>query len=252
MSGTNLQEEQEEQTFLSHLIELRQRLLRAIAAVLLLFLALLPFVNRLFTWLADPLLKHLPLGSQLVATEVASPFFTPIKLGFFVAVFITMPFILYQAWTFVSPGLYRTEKRLALPLLISSIILFYVGCAFAYFLVMPTVFGFLVTTTPQGVAMMTDISHYLDFAIVMFLSFGLCFEVPVATVIIVLLEWVTPEQLVKNRSYVFLGIVIIAAVLAPPDVLSMVLLALPMYALYELGVFAARLLVRREKTLSSL
>jgi len=241
---------EQEQTFLSHLMELRQRLLRSSAAVLVIFLLLLPFSNRVFTGLAQPLLERLPMGGQLIATEVASPFFIPIKLVFFGALLMAMPFILYQAWAFVSPGLYRYEKRLALPLLISSIILFYVGCAFAYFFAMPTVFGFLSATTPQGVAMMTDISHYLDFVLAMFLSFGFCFEIPVATVIIVVLGWVTPEQLLKNRPYVFLGVFVVAAILAPPDVISQILLALPMYVLYELGILAARLLARGDNPLS--
>ncbi len=217
-----------EPTFLSHLVELRERLLRAIAVLLALLLGLLPFANRLFTWLAEPLLQRLPAGGQLVATEVASPFFTPMKLAFFVALFLCMPFVLYQAWAFVSPGLYRSEKRLAMPLLVSSVVLFYVGCAFAYFLVLPAVFAFLTTTAPQGVAIMTDIGRYLDFVLVIFFAFGLCFEVPVATVIIVLLGWATPVQLAKNRPYVFLGAFVVAALLTPPDVLSQTMLAVPM------------------------
>ncbi len=233
-----------EQSFLSHLVELRERLLRAIAVLLVLLMALLPFANRLFTWLAEPLLLRLPAGGQLVATEVASPFFTPMKLAFFVALFLSMPFVLYQAWAFVSPGLYRSEKRLAVPLLVSSVVLFYVGCAFAYFLVLPAVFAFLTTTAPQGVAIMTDIGRYLDFVLVIFFAFGLCFEVPIATVIIVLLGWTTPAQLAKNRPYVFLGAFVVAAFLTPPDVLSQTMLAIPMYVLYELGVLAARILVR--------
>lgn len=236
----------EEQSFFSHLIELRERLLKAIAAVLLVLLALLPFANRLYALLARPLLAHLPKGGQMVAIEVASPFFTPLKLAFFAALFLAMPVVLYQAWAFVAPGLYRHERRLARPLLVSSVLLFYLGCAFAYFLVLPMVFGFLAGITPEGVAMMTDIGHYLDFVLVMFLAFGCCFEVPVAVVILVAMGWVTPEQLTRSRGYVIVGAFVVAAVLTPPDVLSQTLLAVPMCLLYELGVIAARMLARRQ------
>src|SRR3569623_1778373 len=192
----------EEQSFFSHLIELRERLLKAIAAVLVVLLCLLPSANKLFALLAMPMLAHLPKGGQMVAIEVASPFFTPLKLAFFTALMIAMPMVLYQAWAFVAPGLYRHEKRLATPLLVSSVLLFYLGCAFAYFLVLPMVFGFLASVTPEGVAMMTDIAHYLVFVLVMFLAFGCCFEVPVAVVILAALGWGTPEQLTSSRPYV--------------------------------------------------
>lgn len=234
----------EELGFLSHLIELRSRLLKAIAAVLLVLLALIPFANRLYSALARPLVERLPEGAHLVAIEVASPFFTPLKLAFFAALFLAMPVVLYQLWAFVSPGLYRHEKRLARPLLASAVALFYLGCAFAYFLVLPMVFRFLTSITPQGVAMMTDISHYLDFVLVIFLAFGLCFEVPVAVVILVAVGLLTPAQLVKSRGYVIVGCFVVAAVLTPPDVLSQTLLAVPMCLLYEVGVLAARFLVK--------
>jgi len=237
-----------EQSFLSHLIELRERLLKAVAAVLLILVALIPIANRLYAWLALPLIKHLPQGGTMIATEIASPFLTPIKLAFFVALFIAMPFILYQLWAFVAPGLYRHEKRLALPILFSAMVLFYVGCAFAYFLVLPAVFTFLTSVAPTGVAVMPDISHYLDFVLVLFLAFGLCFEVPVVIIILVSLGVVTPAQLVKSRGYAIVGATVIAAVLTPPDVLSMLMLAVPMCALYELGIIAARLLARRTET----
>jgi len=237
-----------EQSFLSHLIELRERLLKAVAAVLLILVALIPIANRLYAWLALPLIKHLPQGGTMIATEIASPFLTPIKLAFFVALFIAMPFILYQLWAFVAPGLYRHEKRLALPILFSAMVLFYVGCAFAYFLVLPAVFTFLTSVAPTGVAVMPDISHYLDFVLVLFLAFGLCFEVPVVIIILVSLGVVTPAQLVKSRGYAIVGATVIAAVLTPPDVLSMLMLAVPMCALYELGIIAARLLARRAET----
>ncbi|HEY6985692.1 MAG TPA: twin-arginine translocase subunit TatC [Rhodanobacteraceae bacterium] len=237
-----------EQSFLSHLIELRERLLKAVAAVLVILLALIPIANRLYAWLALPLIKHLPQGGTMIATEIASPFLTPIKLAFFVAVFIAMPFILYQLWAFVAPGLYRHEKRLALPILLSAMALFYAGCAFAYFLVLPAVFAFLTSVAPTGVAVMPDIGRYLDFVLVLFLAFGLCFEVPVVLVILVTLGVVTPAQLAGSRPYAIVGAFIVAAVLTPPDVLSQMMLALPMCALYELGIIAARVLARRSAT----
>ena len=237
-----------EQSFLSHLIELRERLLKAVAAVLVILLALVPIANKLYGWLALPLIKHLPQGGTMIATEVASPFLTPIKLAFFVAVIIAMPFILYQLWAFVAPGLYRNEKRLAVPVLVSAMVLFYVGCAFAYFLVLPAVFAFMTSVAPEGVAVMPDIGRYLDFVLVLFLAFGLCFEVPVVLIILVALGFVTPTQLAKSRAYAIVGAFIVAAVLTPPDVLSQMMLALPMCILYELGIFAARMLARRPET----
>ena len=232
-------------TVFDHLLELRSRLLRAVAGVLLVFVALLPFANRLYAWLARPLLEKLPAGGQLIAVEVASPFFAPVKLAFFVAVVVAMPWLLYQAWAFVAPGLYRREKRLALPLLGSALALFYAGCAFAYYLVLPAVFAFLHEVTPDGVAMMTDINAYLDFVLVVFLAFGSSFELPVALVILVLLGWVTPAQLREWRGYAVVGIFIIAAVITPPDVISQLLLALPMIALYEAGILAAQAISRK-------
>jgi len=225
-------------------VELRNRLLRAVAAVLVVFVALVPFANRLYSLLAAPLLAKLPQGTQMVAIDVATPFLTPIKLAFFAAIFVAMPYLLFQAWAFVAPGLYRHEKRLATPLLVSAIVLFYVGCAFAYFLVMPVVFGFLTATVPEGVAMMTDISHYLDFVLVLFLAFGLCFQVPVAVVILVILGVATPASLVRSRPYVIVGAFVVGAVLTPPDVLSQVMLAVPMCLLYEVGILAARAITR--------
>jgi sec-independent protein translocase protein TatC len=234
-----------EQSFIEHLTELRNRLLRAIVAVLIAFLALVPFARRIYGWLAEPLLSRLPEGGQLVAIEVAGPFLTPMKLAFFVALFVTMPIVLYQLWAFVAPALYKNEKRLAMPLLVSSTVLFYLGCAFAYFLVMPVVFGFLASVTPDGVAMMTDIGRYLDFVIMLFLAFGLCFEVPVATVIIVASGWVDIEQLRRSRPYVIVGAFVIGAIFTPPDVISQIMLAVPMCLLFELGLFAANALIRK-------
>ena len=197
----------------AHLIELRSRLIRALAGLMLVFVCLLPFANRLYGWFAQPLLDKLPKGGQLIAVEVASPFFAPLKLAFFVAVFAVMPWLLYQAWAFVAPGLYKREKRLAFPLLASALVLFYSGCAFAFYVVLPSVFGFLAKVTPDGVAMMTDINAYLDFVLVIFLAFGISFELPVALVILVLLGWVTPKQLSEWRGYAIVGIFIVAAVI---------------------------------------
>ena len=236
---------------LDHLIELRARLLRAVAGLLLVFVALLPFANRLYAWLAQPLLDKLPRGGQLIAVEVASPFFAPMKLAFFVAVVVAMPWLLYQLWAFVAPGLYRREKRLALPLLVSALALFYTGCAFAYFVVLPAVFAFLHKVTPAGVAMMTDINAYLDFVLVVFLAFGASFELPVALVILVLLGWVTADQLREWRGYAIVGIFVVAAVITPPDVISQLLLALPMVLLYEAGILAARLIGRSRRPADS-
>lgn len=233
------------QGFLTHLVELRTRLLYAIAGWLLLALALIPFGNRLYGMLATPFRSTLPEGAQMIAIDPASPFFTPLKLSFFVALIIAMPWVIYQIWSFVAPGLYRNEQRLAVPLLISSTLLFYAGCAFAFFLVLPTVFGFMQAVAPEGVAVMTDISRYLDFVLVIFLAFGVTFEVPVATVILVALGWVTIEQLKAARSYFVVAAFVIAAVLTPPDVVSQLLLAIPMIILYEVGIITARIVVKR-------
>ena len=231
-------------TLFDHLVELRARLLRGVVGLVLVFVALLPFANRLYAWLAQPLLDKLPKGGQLIAVEVASPFFAPLKLAFFVALVVAMPWLLYQAWAFVAPGLYKRERRLAFPLLASALALFYSGCAFAYFIVLPAVFTFLNKVTPPGVAMMTDINAYLDFVLVIFLAFGASFELPVALVILVLLGWVTPAQLREWRGYAVVGIFVVAAVITPPDVVSQLLLALPMVALYEAGILASSALAR--------
>jgi sec-independent protein translocase protein TatC len=244
MSDAPEHPEPQEESFLSHLVELRGRLMRAVGAVLLVFLVLLPFAQTLYSHFAQPLIAKLPAGGQLIAIDVASPFFAPIKLALVLAVLIAMPVVLYQLWAFVAPGLYRHEKRLATPLLVSAAGLFYLGCAFAWFLVLPTVFGFLAAVTPEGVAMMTDINRYLDFVLVIFLAFGFSFEVPVAVVILASLGWVTVEQLKAARSYVIVGAFVIAAIVTPPDAISQLMLAIPMSLLYELGIVAARLLAR--------
>ena len=229
-----------------HLLELRSRILRGLMGLGLVLAALLPFANPLYTRLSQPLVDKLPAGAQLIAVEVASPFFAPLKLAFFAALVLSMPWLLYQAWAFVAPGLYRREKRLAFPLLASSLLLFYAGCAFAFFVVLPSVFGFLTMVTPEGVAMMTDINAYLDFVLVIFLAFGLSFELPVALVILVLMGWVSPAQLREARGYAIVGIFVLAAIITPPDAISQLMLAIPMCLLYEAGIIAARLLSPRE------
>ena len=239
-----VEEDEPEQSFISHLVELRMRLMRGVLAVLLVFLALMPLSDQIYTRLALPLMEQLPAGATMVAIDVATPFVTPLKLAFFAAIFLTMPFLLYQLWAFVEPGLKKHEKHLATPLLISATVLFYVGCAFAYFLVMPVVFAFLAGTTPEGVTMMTDIGKYLDFVLVLFLAFGFCFEIPVATVILVAMGVATPESLRRSRPYVIVGSFVVGAVLTPPDALSQIMLAVPMCLLYELGLLATRAVTR--------
>jgi sec-independent protein translocase protein TatC len=233
-----------EQGLFSHLLELRTRIVRASVTVLLVLLALVPLANRLYTELAAPLVARLPHGAHLIATEVASPFVTPLKLAFYAALFISMPMILYQLWAFVSPGLYKHEKRLARPLLGAALVLFYMGCAFAYFLVLPAAFRFLAAVTPEGVEMMTDISHYLDFVMLMFFAFGLCFEVPVAVVILAAIGLVSLEKLRSGRRFAIVGAFTVAAFITPPDITSMIMLAVPMCLLYELGILAVAWLLK--------
>jgi sec-independent protein translocase protein TatC len=232
-----------EQPLIAHLLELRSRLLRSIAGVLLLALPLLFFGQEIYTLTAAPLMQFLPPGSSMIATEVASPFFAPIKLALVLALVLAMPWVLYQVWAFVAPGLYHSEQRFVVPLLVSSTLLFYAGIAFAYFGVLPLVFKFLVGVAPAGVAVMTDINHYLSFVLGMFVVFGVAFETPVAIVLLVKAGFVTPARLASIREYVFLGAFIAGAILTPPDVLSQTLLALSIYALYEVGIVAARWLV---------
>ena len=228
-----------------HLIELRSRLLRGVVGLIAIFLCLMPFADTLYNRLAAPLISKLPEGGHMIAVDPAGGFFVPVKLAFFTALFLSAPWLLYQAWAFVAPGLYKREKRLALPLLASALALFYAGCAFAYFIVLPAVFTFLNKVTPPGVAMMTDISAYLDFVLVIFLAFGISFELPVALVILVLLGWVTPAQLREWRGYAIVGIFVVAAVITPPDVVSQLMLAVPMCLLYEAGIVAAAVVAKR-------
>jgi sec-independent protein translocase protein TatC len=239
-----------EGTLISHLLELRDRLIRAIVAVALMFIPCMFYSNQIFSFVATPLEQKLPKNAQLIATAVMSPFTTPFKLSLFVAVFLAMPFIIYQLWAFVAPGLYRHEKRFAVPLLVSSIVLFYIGVVFAYFFVFPVMFAFFAATTPKGVAMMTDISAYLDFVLTMFLAFGAAFEVPVAVVLLVLTGVVRLEKLKENRGYVLIGIFIVAALLTPPDAVSQCIMAIPMYLLYEGGLLMARILAKMRRETS--
>lgn len=232
-----------EQPLIAHLLELRTRLLLIAAGVIVVFIPLGVFANDLFALLAGPLLAQLPEGGALVATEVASPFLTPFKFAFMLALVVAMPWVLYQVWAFVAPGLYKSERRLVLPLIVSSVALFYLGMAFAYFVVFPLVFQFFISVLPAGVMVMTDISHYLDFVLGMFLAFGLAFEVPVAIVLLVRAGVVMPGQLTQNRGYVLLGAFVVGMLLTPPDVISQTLLSVPLYLLFEGGVLAARILV---------
>jgi sec-independent protein translocase protein TatC len=237
-----------EQPFVSHLIELRDRLIRMLIAIFVVFLVLFPFANEIYTYVAAPLMAQLPEGNTMIATQVAAPFLTPFKLALVAAVFLSMPYLLYQFWGFVAPGLYQHEKRLATPLLISSIVLFYLGMAFAYFVVFPLVFAFLSASTPDGVAMMTDISAYLDFVLALFFAFGIAFEIPIATILLVAAGVTTPEDLARKRPYVIVGAFVIGMLLTPPDVISQTLLAVPMWLLFELGILFAKIMVRRRTT----
>ncbi|MDV3470175.1 twin-arginine translocase subunit TatC [Stenotrophomonas sp. C3(2023)] len=236
-------EEFGESSLIEHLVELRARLVRGLLGLGVVLLALLPFSRTLYTQLAEPLISQLPIGQSMIAINPAGAFFAPLKLTFFVALFVAMPWLLYQLWAFVAPGLYAREKRLALPLLASSVLLFYLGCAFAYFLVLPAVFHFLTTFRPEVIAITPDANAYLDFVLALFFAFGGSFELPVAMVILVLMGWVTPAQFKEGRGYAIVGIFIIAAVLTPPDVVSQLMLAIPMCLLYELGIHASRWLV---------
>jgi len=235
-----------EQPIVSHLLELRDRLLRAVIAVGVIFAGLFYFSNDIYQLVAGPLMAHLPEGSSMIATEVASPFLTPFKLTLMSSIFIGMPFILYQLWAFIAPGLYKHEKRLMIPLVASSALLFYIGVLFAYFVVFPLVFAFMASTTPEGVVMATDIAKYLDFVLSLFFAFGIAFEVPIATIILVSMGMTTPENLVQKRPYIIVGAFGLGMLLTPPDVISQTLLALPMWVLFEIGVFFSRM-VKRDK-----
>lgn len=245
-STDNQEEALQEATLLSHLVELRSRLLKIAAAVVFVFVLLLPWSRKIFAIVSEPLRDVLP-GNTMIATAVASPLLTPFKLTFFVALFIAMPIVLYQVWAFVAPGLYKKEKRFAIPLLASSIVLFYLGIAFAYFVVFPLMFSFFTAVAPEGVEVQTDISQFLDFITTIVFAFGIAFEVPIATVLITWTGLTTPEKLGKARPYVFLAAFVAGMFLTPPDIISQTLLAIPVYLLYELGILMSRMFSIREK-----
>lgn len=236
-----------EQPFLSHLMEVRDRLMRMLAAILIVFLGLTPFANKLYTLLADPLMRHMPENSSMIAIEVASPFLIPFKLALVLAIFICVPYLLYQIWGFIAPGLYRHERRMVVPVLVSSTVLFYLGGLFAYYVVFPLVFAFLTASAPEGVSVMTDIGKYLDFVLTLFFAFGAAFEVPVVTFVLVWLGVVTPEALAHKRPYVIVGAFVLGMLLTPPDVISQTMLAIPMWLLFELGIFMAKHFIPRKE-----
>ena len=235
-----------EGTLISHLLELRTRLLRALVVVIVVSIPCMIYANELFTFIARPLLRVLPKGAAMISTSVIAPLMTPFKLAFYIALVFAMPYVLYQLWAFIAPGLYRHEKRFALPLLVSSVVLFYAGVSFAYYVVFPLMFAFFTATAPPGVQMMTDMTQYLDFVLVLFLAFGLAFEIPVAIVLLVWTGLVKLETLRRNRGYVLIAVFIQAAVITPPDVISQTAMALPMYALYEVGIVMAKILAKNK------
>tara|TARA_B110000003_G_scaffold233650_1_gene237015 strand:+ start:638 stop:1489 length:852 start_codon:yes stop_codon:yes gene_type:complete len=227
-------------TFMSHLLELRDRLMRGGGAVLVLFIAAAPFANTLYEYLAQPLMAALPAGNSMISTEPHGPFFVPFKFAFAFATAVAMPYLLYQLWAFVAPGLYDHEKRLTVPLLISSSVLFYLGILFAYFVVFPVIFAFFTSTAPEGVLVMTDISSYLSFVLKLFFAFGLAFEVPVATVLLVRMGMTTPESLAAKRPYIIVGAFVVGMLMTPPDIFSQLMLAIPVWVLFELGLYVSK------------
>ncbi|PCJ43735.1 MAG: twin-arginine translocase subunit TatC [SAR86 cluster bacterium] len=240
-----LETDPKEQPLISHLVELRDRILRCLLVVGIIFLCLFPFANDIYTFVASPLLNVLPEGAQMIATQVTSPFFAPFKLAFFTAVFISVPFLLHQIWAFIAPGLYKNEIKTAFPILVSSIILFYLGIAFSYFVVLSFIFGFFTSVAPEGVAIMTDINEYLSFVLLMFFAFGLTFEIPIATVLLIISGATTPEKLTQKRPYVVIGCFVAGMLLTPADPFSQSMLAIPMWMLFELGVIAGRIIYKK-------
>ena len=227
------------ESFISHLIELRNRLLRIVLGFIVVFIGLFPFANKIYALLAEPMLSKLPAGGQMIATAVTTPFFVPMKVAMMAAFVISLPHTLYQVWAFISPGLYQHEKKLMVPVIVASSLLFVTGMAFAYFAVFPTVFGFIIHSAPTGVAVMTDIGEYLDFVLTLFMAFGLAFEVPIAVVLIARFGWVSIAQLKEVRGYVIVGAFILGAIFTPPDIISQFMLAVPLWLLYELGILVA-------------
>jgi sec-independent protein translocase protein TatC len=240
------QENSQQQSLMDHLIELRDRLLRSVLAILIVFLALFAFSEEIFSYAADPLLALMPEGTSMIATGVTSPFLVPFKLVLLLSVLLTIPYTLHQLWAFVAPGLYRNEKRMAMPLLVSSVVLFYCGIVFAYFVIFPILFGFFLGIAPEGVAVMTDIGQYLDFIIAIFFAFGLAFEVPVATFLLIAAGATTPDRLAKKRPYIIIGAFVFGMLLTPPDIISQSLLAVPMWILFELGLIMSRFFLKEK------
>lgn len=236
------------QPLVAHLTELRDRLLKALLAILVAFIGLFPFANNIYTFISEPLRALLPEGSSMIATEVASPFLTPFKLTLVLAIFVAIPVILYQIWAFVAPGMYRNEKRIAFPLLASSVVLFYTGAAFAYFVVFPLIFAFFTSVGPTDVAVMTDINRYLDFVLKLFFAFGIAFEVPIAAVILIWSGITSADALAQKRPYIVVGCFVFGMLLTPPDVISQSLLAIPMWLLFEVGVFFGRAVDRSKES----
>jgi sec-independent protein translocase protein TatC len=245
MSSTPETEDQPK-PLVAHLTELRDKLLRSLLAVLIVFICLFPFANEIYAFVSEPLRSILPEGATMIATDVASPFLTPFKLTMVAALFLAIPYVLYQVWSFIAPGMYRHEKRLAIPMMVSSVALFYAGAAFAYFVVFPLIFAFFTSVGPTDVTIMTDINRYLDFVLKLFFAFGLAFEIPIAVILSVWAGVTTPDALIKKRPYIIVGCFIVAMLLTPPDIISQALLALPMWALFEVGVFFGRLIERRK------
>ncbi len=238
----------EPQTFVSHLIELRSRLIKAVAAILIIVIVQLPFAGEIYALMARPVMAYLPEGSSMIATGVLSPFLTPFKMVFILGIIVAMPIVLYQIWAFIAPGLYKSEKRIARPILVSSIFLFYLGCLFAYFVIFPILFQFIPSIAPAGVNYMPDINSYLDIVVRLFFAFGLAFEMPIAVILMILLGVTTPEKLANNRPYVVVTVFVIGMLLTPPDIISQTLMAIPMWLLFEIGIIMGRILKKKKKT----
>lgn len=239
------------ESFISHLIELRNRLLKIVLGFVLVFIALFPFANKIYALLAAPMLEKLPAGGQMIATAVTTPFFVPMKVAMMTAFVISLPHTLYHLWAFIAPGLYTHEKKLMVPVIVSSSLLFLIGMAFAYFAVFPTVFGFVVGSAPLGVAVMTDIGEYLDFVMTLFVAFGLAFEVPIAVVLVARFGWVGIAQLKEARSYVIVGAFVLGAIFTPPDIISQFMLAVPLWLLYEVGILVAQYTTPKSRTIKA-
>ncbi|MFT5572429.1 MAG: sec-independent protein translocase protein TatC [Cryomorphaceae bacterium] len=243
------EEAQKSEPFVSHLVELRNRLMWAVGAVLLVFICLIPFANDLYEWFAEPVMANLPQGGTMISTEPHGPFFIPFKFAFATAFALAIPAVLYQVWAFIAPGLYQNEKSIALPLVVSSTLLFYAGIAFAYYVVFPIIFKFFSSMAPEGVAVMPDISSYMSFALKLFFAFGVAFEVPVATVLLARMGVVSPDSMAKQRPYIILGAFVLGMLMTPPDIFSQVMLAIPVCLLFEVGLFFARRLEKNDKVL---